>query len=63
MSTIIKLNDNVSVQLDKNFGICDYFIDSDEMRSKLLNSTKGRDLRLEEVQTIIENILNPISRL
>lgn len=63
MSTIIKLKDNVSVQLDKNFGICDYFIDSDEMRSKLLNSTRGRDLRLEEVQTIIENILNPVSRL
>jgi len=33
------------------------------MRSKLLNATRGRDLRLEEVQVKIENILNPVSRL
>ena len=63
MSTIIKIKDNVSVRLNKNFGICDYFIDSDEMRSKLLNSTRGRDLRLESTQSLIENILNPVSRL
>lgn len=63
MSIIIKINDTVSVQLNKNYGICDVFTDSDELRSEILGKVMGQDLRLEETQTRIQNILNPVTRL
>ena len=63
MSMIIKINDTVSVQLNKNYGICDVFTDSDELRSEILGKVMGQDLRLEETQTRIKNILNPVTRL
>ena len=63
MSIIIKINDTVSVQLNKNYGICDVFTDSDELRSEILGKVMGQDLRLEETQTRIQNILNPVTKL
>lgn len=63
MSIIIKINDAVSIQLNKNYGICDVFTDSDELRSEILGKVMGQDLRLEETQTRIQNILNPVTRL
>ena len=63
MSIIIKINDTVSVQLNKNYGICDVFTDSDDLRSEILGKVMGQDLRLEETQTRIQNILNPVTRL
>ena len=61
MSIIIKINDAVSIQLNKNYGICDVLTDSDELRSEILGKVIGQDLRLEETQTRIKNILNPVS--
>ena len=63
MSIIIKINDTVSVQLNKNYGICDVFTDSDDLRSEILGKVMGQDLRLEETQTRIQNILNPVTKL
>ena len=63
MSIIIKINDTVSIQLNKNYGICDVLADSDELRSEILGKVMGQDLRLEETQTRIQNILNPVTRL
>ena len=63
MSIIIKINHVVSIQLNKNYGICDVLTDSDELRSEILGKVMGQDLRLEETQTRIQNILNPVTRL
>ena len=63
MSIIIKINDTVSVHLNKNYGICDILTDSDELRSEILSKVMGQDLRLEETQTRIQNILNPVTKL
>ena len=63
MSIIIKINDTVSVQLNKNYGICDVFTDSDDLRSEILGKVMGQDLRFEETQTRIQNILNPVTKL
>ena len=63
MSIIIKINDTVSGQLNKNYGICDVFTDSDDLRSEILGKVMGQDLRLEETQTRIQNILNPVTKL
>ncbi len=63
MSIIIKINDTVSVQLNKNYGICDVLTDSDDLRSEILGKVMGQDLRLEETQTRIQNILNPVTKL
>ena len=63
MSIIIKINDTVSAQLNKNYGICDILTDSDELRSEILGKVMGQDLRLEETQTRIQNILNPVTKL
>lgn len=63
MSIIIKINDTISVRLNKNYGICDVLTDSDELRSEILGKVMGQDLRLEETQARIRNILNPVTRL
>ena len=63
MSIIIKINDTVSVQLNKNYVICDVLTDSDDLRSEILGKVMGQDLRLEETQARIQNILNPVTRL
>lgn len=63
MSIIIKINDTVSVRLNKNYEICDVLTDSDELRSEILGKVMGQDLRLEETQTRIQNVLNPATRL
>ena len=63
MSIIIKINDTVSAQLNKNYGICDVLTDSDDLRSEILGKVMGQDLRLEETQTRIQNILNPVTKL
>lgn len=63
MSIIIKINDTVLVRLNKNYGICDILTDSDELRSEILGKVIGQDLRLEETQARIQNILNPVTKL